>query len=123
MVLKSLIGNGTALDVDVPLDELFRVLSNSRRREVIRMLGRKTTVSLSDVSETIAARENGYESTRELNSKERKRVYVGLYQNHLGKLEESDAIEWDDRSGEIRRGKRFDDYHRVLDAVGVTADA
>ena len=58
-------------------------------------------MKLGDVAEAIAAIESG-KPVRELDSQERKRVYVGLYQVHLTKLDEVGAVAYDSRSGEIR---------------------
>lgn len=118
MALSDLLRSNPEIRVDVPLDDLFETLSNSRRRQVIQRLAIRGGSSLSDIAEEIACFENGVETPNQLNSKQRKRVYIGLYQCHCGKLRDAGVIEWDDRSGDIEPGPRFEDYRQVLDVVG-----
>lgn len=92
-------------EVPITLDDLFEVLKNQRRRRVIRYLGeRDEPVSLSDLSESIAAMEND-KPVSQLTSQERKRVYVGLYQVHLPKMAGMEFIEYDKGRGMIARGR------------------
>lgn len=81
-------------------DDLFDLLRNSRRREVLRYLrtqpDRRATVG--EIAEHIAAKENGIDVNR-LSSKQRKRVYIGLYQAHLPKLAELGVVEYDRNRG------------------------
>ena len=83
-------------------DEIFEVLSNRRRRQIIRFLqdqdGRSTT---SELAEYIAAVENDT-SVPQLTSSQRKRVYVGLYQNHLPRMDELGVIEYAKNRGTVR---------------------
>jgi hypothetical protein len=90
------------------MDDVFHLLQNSRRREVLRYLeGVEDWVELSDVAEQVAAWE--HDTTVEaLSSKERKRVYVALYQSHLPKLDEVDVIEYDQHRGTLRPTRRIE---------------
>jgi hypothetical protein len=73
---------------DLDLDTVFDALRNQRRRHLLRYLHEASgPVTLSDVTEHVAALEN--DTTPEaLDSQQRKRVYVALYQAHLPKLYE-----------------------------------
>lgn len=94
-------------------DDLFHLLSNSRRRNVLRYLvAREERVDMRDVAERIAAREHDVE-VQNLRSKQRQRVYIALYQSHLPKLDEFGVIEYDRSRGHIERtalAKQLDPY-------------
>jgi hypothetical protein len=105
--------SGRHLD-DVDMDRIFGVLGNSRRRYVLNYLStREGTVTMSDLAEQVAAWECG-KPTERLGSKERKRVYVSLYQSHLPKMAEASAVAYDKDRGEIERGERFEQYGHYL---------
>lgn len=88
---------------DLPLDVLFELLKNRRRRRVLRYLDRKSsTVDLGTLAEALAAEENDT-SPRALSSSERKRVYICLYQCHLPKLDDAGVIEFDSNRGTITK--------------------
>lgn len=88
----------------ISVDEIFGVLQNERRRRALRYLGqRDEPVSVSELSEYIAALEND-KPTADLTSQERKRVYVGLYQSHLPKLDDVGFIEYDKDRGNVELG-------------------
>lgn len=82
-------------------DDLFSLLRNERRREVIRTLQEADgPLDLRDLSEHIAAIENDC-NVAAVTYKQRKRVQTALYQMHLPKLDERDIIEYDRRAGRI----------------------
>lgn len=97
--------DATESDSDsLQLDQVFEILKNSRRRQTLHYLmdnGGKAT--LSDLAEHIAANENGL-SVEEITSSQRKRVYVGLYQCHLPKMDDMGVIEFEKNRGNIERG-------------------
>lgn len=73
-------------------DEIFEVLSNTRRRQVIFLLYNQSgQANLGDLAETIATVEEGAEPTTE----QYKRVYISLYQTHVPKLEDYGIVEYD----------------------------
>lgn len=85
----------------VSRDMVFEVLKNERRRSVLDLLERNGgRATLSELSERIAARENGIDRG-EITSDQRKRVYVGLYQRHLPKMDELGAVDFEQRSGDV----------------------
>ncbi len=98
------------------LDLVFEVLKNERRRRVLKYLCETDeTVSLSDLAEHIAAIENDKPETA-LSSQERKRVYVGLYQCHLPKMDDTDVIEFDGNRGTVALGDNAEQLYPFLDA-------
>lgn len=89
--------NGAELN----LDDIFELLKNPRRRTVIDYLkDNDGEATLSEVAEHIAALENGI-TVEELSSHQRKRVYIGLYQCHLPKMDKLGVIDYDKNRGTI----------------------
>lgn len=98
------------------LDLVFEVLKNERRRRVLAYLSDNPgTVSLSDLAEHIAAIENDKPEAA-LSSQERKRVYVGLYQCHLPKMDDTGVIEFDGDRGTIALGENAEQLYPFLEA-------
>jgi len=65
-----------------------RVAENKRRRRVLQyLLDVDDEITLDVLAERIAAEENG-KDIKQISSQERKRVYVGLYQCHLPKMDD-----------------------------------
>jgi len=92
-------------DADAPTgistDVVFEILSNTRRRMVLYYLRRSGgSATVQELAEQIAALENDVE-VEDLQSQQRKRVYVSLYQTHIPKLEETGIIEYDDARGVV----------------------
>lgn len=85
-------------------DSLFDILQNERRRAVIRYLKQRDSksVTIDDLATHIAARENNVDVSQ-VSSTQRKRVYIGLYQSHLPKMDDFDVIDYDQNRGTIRR--------------------
>lgn len=82
-------------------DAVFGLLKNQRRRDTLRFLNEHGgTSTLSELAEHIAAKENDIE-VRQLSSDQRKRVYIGLYQCHLPKLDSADVIDFDKNRGDV----------------------
>lgn len=97
------------------LDVVFNILQNRRSRLVLQAIEeRDGTTTLSDLAEHIGGIENDKPSTA-LNAQERKRVYVGLYQCHLPKMDDAGAIEFDKNRGTVERGPMADTYHTYLE--------
>lgn len=76
-------------------DELFEILSNSRRRHLIYYLFEAGgEMSLTRLATKIAAAEDGTDES-EVTADERQRVYISLYQTHLPKLEAGRVVSYD----------------------------
>lgn len=104
-------------DGEVDRETVFSILSNRRRRYVLHFLkGREQPVGLRELSERIAAWENGCAPDR-VTSKERKRVYAALHQSHLPKMDRTGVIRYDPDRGTIELTEatsRFDVYLEVV---------
>lgn len=103
------------------LDLVFGILKNGRRRRVIKYL-RDTDgeVTLSDLAEHIAAIENDT-TPAQLTSSQRKRVYVGLYQCHLPKMDDAGVIEYNQARGLVERTEQATHFEQYLDRATPTS--
>ncbi|GAB3679996.1 hypothetical protein GCM10028857_02090 [Salinarchaeum chitinilyticum] len=100
---------------DVSRDLVFDALKNSRRRLVLRHLHeRAEVVTLNDLVERVAADENGT-TPAELTADQRKRVYVGLYQSHLPRLDDMGFVEFDQSDGTVELGPAGPVVEQYLD--------
>jgi len=88
----------SASSTGLTLDEVLACLSNERRRHTIELLhDYGESLSLSEVAEHVAARQ--YEVDRSsLTSEQRKCAYTGIYQAHMKKLTQVDAVQFDERA-------------------------
>ena len=83
------------------LDIVFEILRNERRRLVLHYLrDNDGEATLGQLAEHIAALENDTTVTA-LNAQQRKRVYVGLYQCHLPKMDDAEVIDFNQSRGTI----------------------
>lgn len=108
----------------LPKDVIFELLSVERRRLLLEYMaenGRETT--LRDLAEHIAAIENGIDA-RIVSSKQRKRVYVGLYQCHLPKLNDANVIDFDSSRGTVTLRAEAEAlyFYLELDPAGTNGD-
>lgn len=96
-------------------DQLFDILRNQRRRTVLRYLAAHSQrdVALGDLAEVVAARELD-KPRAALTSAERKRVYIGLYQVHLPRMDDVGAVEFEEDRKRIRLGPNAPALSRVL---------
>jgi len=99
------------------LDLVFEILKNSRRREVIHYLRDQETderVSLGELAEHVAAIENDT-TTDQLTSSQRKRVYVGLYQCHLPKMDDMGVVDFNQDRGHVSLAPQAECLTEYLD--------
>jgi|APHM01.1.fsa_nt_gi hypothetical protein len=76
-------------------ETVFTLLSNRRRRQVVRALQElEPPVSLGELAEHVAAVENE-KNVSAVTSDERRQVYTALQQRHLDKLADAEIIEYD----------------------------
>ena len=99
----------------IPEVEIYRVLSNSRRRETLAVLWtRSDTVTLRELSETIAAAEYGeMPAPRPL----RESVYNALHQTHLPKLDELGLVSYDPIRKSVRSRPAANHLGRYMDVM------
>jgi hypothetical protein len=99
-------------------DDIFKTLSNRRRRHVLRYLRHiDGTVTIRDLSEQLAAWENGT-TTAEVVPRERKRLYTALHQTHLPKMDALGIIAYDRDRGTVQMTDsvlEFDPYFEAKD--------
>ena len=82
-------------DDDLSLDVIFDILSVERRRHTLEyLLTESEQTTLGDLAEHIACLENEKDLV-DLSSQERKRVYVGLYQSHLPRMDGAGVVDFD----------------------------
>jgi hypothetical protein len=104
-------------------DQTFHLLQNQRRREVLRYLRNADAerVRMRDIAESIAAAEHET-SVDALSSKQRQRVYVPLYQNHLPKLDAEGVLDYDQSRGVVERRPAAAQLERHLWPSAVESD-
>jgi hypothetical protein len=110
--------DGDGDPTQVPTDEMFALLSNGRRRHVLRFLqSNGGEIKLRELATAIAAEENGVEPV-EVTYTQRKRLYTSLYQSHLPRMERSGVIEYDRNSGLVTLAAAAGDFDAYLEVVG-----
>jgi len=113
-VAEEIDGEGDELEPGLPLDQVFETLKNRRRREVLHYLdGNEGEASLSDLAEHIAAIENDT-TVKAISSTQRKRVYVGLYQCHLPKMDDMDIVDFDKNRGTVELARNAEQVKSYL---------
>jgi DNA-binding transcriptional ArsR family regulator len=99
---------------ELDLDLVFDALKNARRRRLLRYLNEHDSpVALGDLAEHLAAIENDTTPAM-LDSKQRKRVYVALYQSHLPKLNSMGLVEFNKSRGLIERSPAASQVYQYL---------
>ena len=84
--------------------EVFHILGNDRRREIICTLAEESGgLSVSDLARQIAQKEEDVESSKNLY----KSVYVSLQQTHLPKLAKKDIVVYDKDTQRVEPGPTF----------------
>ncbi|NKE35540.1 hypothetical protein GWG54_06860 [Natronococcus sp. JC468] len=96
------------------IDEYLSLLSDRRRRDVLYCLSEAEVTSVESLAATIVAREASVPPER-LSSDDRERVQVDLYHVHLPKLSDRGLIEYDARSGTVRRSSPADALETLLE--------
>lgn len=101
------------------MDELTHVLSNERRRRVVRIIDTEGPHKLRALADLIASREAGV-PVGDAPHDGRKACYIALYQNHLEKLDDVGIVEWDGESRDpITAGINLDIAVKTLDQLEI----
>lgn len=113
--------NGSQSESDaLPKDELFHILSSQRRRHVLRYLAEHgDRVDMRDLAEQVAAWEHDT-TVENLHSDQRQRVYIGLYQVHLPKLDDYGIINYNKPRGIVERTHRADQLDQYIHRASAT---
>lgn len=111
--IDDLLGPKRDTQADLEIGEVFEILKNERRRMVIAYLKSQEdkSATLDVVAEHIAAIENDVDVSQ-ISSSQRKRVYIGLYQCHLPKMDEYGVVDYEKSRGtiELQDTSQFDKY-------------
>jgi len=109
-------------DDELPLDVVFGILKNRRRRLVLQYLvDVSETSTLGHLAEYIAGIEN--EKPEEaLTSSERKRVYVALYQSHFPKMDDVGVIDFESNRGTVELADNVEQFTRYLNGDEETSE-
>ena len=95
-------------------DEIFELLSSSRRRFILYYLNREQRpVELGELASEIAAWENDT-TVEQLTRQQRKRVYVSLYQTHIPKMEDAGLITYDAETGVLELARQPTQIRSIL---------
>ena len=98
-------------------DDVFEVLGNGRRRNVVRTLQRADgTVEIRDLAEEVAAWENDVHPNK-VTYDQRKRTYTALQQFHLPKMDEAGALHYDSDRGIIEPAADLSEFNVYLEVV------
>lgn len=96
-----------------PLDVLFDLLSNRRRRYALAHLAdRERPTALADLARAVAARENGV-PTAEVTDEAVQRTRTSLHHAHLPKLADAGAVEFDRDRNRVRASAAAGTLERV----------
>lgn len=108
------VNDRVAGEESINYDQLFELLKNKRRRRVLEyLLDVDDEITLDVLAEQIAAEENG-KDVKQITSQERKRVYVGLYQCHLPKMDDWGAITYNKPRGKISTAENTELFAHYL---------
>lgn len=91
------------------IEDVLNVLSNRRRRELIRYFETVSATNRRDLSEDLADR-LGKED-------QRKSIYISLYQNHLPMLDKTGVVRHNRRKGTVSAGENYETALIALRAV------
>lgn len=94
------------LDLGVALE----LLRNRRRRLVLDALSEETAAPFDEVVDYVVREEAGLGYSE----KERKRVHVALYQNHVQKLDDARVVEFEATDKPLTRGREFEEVYGTL---------
>jgi len=113
-------GDGSGSDPESSLSDsdVFDVLRNSRRRAALPyLLDAEEPVTVRELTKHVAAEE--YDTTVEdVSSDQHKRVYTGLYQCHLPRLDDFGVVEFDREAKTVRADEGASRVEPYLDTGG-----
>lgn len=98
-------------------EALYGALAHKRRRYTLHYLKQRGgPVSVRDLAEQVAAWENDKPISR-LDSQERKRVYIALYQSHLSTMDDEGLVEYDEDAGTVKLSGPMESRDLYLEVV------
>lgn len=99
---------------DLSDSEIFDILRNGRRRAVISLLREHGELSVPTLTRHVAAEEYGVDM-EDLSPDQHKRVYTGLYQCHLPRLDDAGVVSFDKDRKTVRLEDNSTQVERYLD--------
>lgn len=97
-------------------NQAFDALRNGRRRATISCLRTNGgSMSVNDLSTWVATEEYDV-SAEELSAEQYKRVYTGLYQCHLGRLDDLNIIDFDSEENQVQLREEATQLDPFLDS-------
>ncbi|AGB16209.1 hypothetical protein Halru_1602 [Halovivax ruber XH-70] len=100
--------------------DIFHILGNDRRREILSVLAAEEgRLAVSDIAQTVAAREAATDDSVPNNLY--KSVYVSLQQTHLPQLEADGIVVYDTDAKTIQPGPHFDRVRMHIDESNALA--
>ena len=110
--------NETTHEIALSKDNMFKMLSNRRRRLAVQFLRDQPNGSLPirELSDLIAAAENEI-PVEEVTYKQRKRVHISLYQTHLSALHSNGIVDYDSRSGNVKLMPTSREFSQHIDMM------
>jgi uncharacterized membrane protein len=117
-VSENLPAEPVVLDADgISVETIFETLSSRRRRFVLHYLKQVDgQVTIRELSEVVTAWENHIDRD-EVTPKQRKRVYTGLHQTHLPKMDRLGIVEYDTNRGTVSLTDHVSEFDIYLDVV------
>lgn len=90
---------------DISMFDAFKIAKNPRRMKAVEIIAREGAMELRDLAKEMARWENDemdQHSEVRPESKEYKRVYVGLYQTHLPKMDSDGFVDYNQDRGIVQ---------------------
>jgi hypothetical protein len=98
----------------VSADDAFEVLSNQRRRYIVKELhAADDQTELGPLAERVAARENDI-AVLDVTHAQRKRVYTALQQSHLPKMDDLNVVHFDKDRGIVEPRDTLSDLRMYM---------
>lgn len=102
-------------DINHDQNTIHDLISNQRRRHIIHTLVTEDRpVSINELATIIAGIE--YPDVERPSSKQRKRIYISLYQTHLPRLDEHNVVNYTDQT--VSQTRLTHEYHRIIEYSG-----
>ncbi|WP_277556119.1 DUF7344 domain-containing protein [Halobaculum limi] len=97
-------------------DYVFEALRERRRRVICRILQTTDDREIEDLAMDVATHESD-DDERTVTNNEWELVFASLYHSHIPKLDDLEVVTYDDTTGIVNPGPRFEPVADVLSAV------
>ena len=106
------------MDVAVSPETAFSILSSRERRIVLADMHDGHVHHIDDLAATtVEVLHDGDTSPPLDDGTSRESVSIALVHNHLPRLSDHGIVEWDQRSGDVVKGERFDEILPYLESL------